>query len=278
MTANDWQLIINVAQVITAITAVAGVIVAALLGWRGLKLADRSVDRATKDHLSVRAMECSSSMTRVHRGVANIKGALHPYWKGDEFKKDMPRLTVIEQETRVHESKYLLDAELASLGTSLDGLSEIFDDADVTLSGGQSWTTQLELAKARMALIDLAFFPHYHSLIGEPDEWAVANPKEWLELQTLGPARKQRDRDPLQIALFHEWVSDHSFDDASDLANHSIMLLENMLEALNDQIIEMVGSVMRFALSDDVPSRPRRSVASERTAESRARQAALPAS
>ncbi|WP_415855212.1 hypothetical protein [Sinomonas sp. G460-2] len=247
MSAAIWQTFLDLSQIVTAAMAVAGVVVAAVLGWRGVRLAGSGVDRGIKDHLAARAMECSGAMTRVYREVAQLKGALHPYWKGEEFTEmEGERLTVIERESQVHERKYLLDAELAGLRASLDGMAHIFDGSVVESPGGQAWGEQVAVAKARTVLMDRAFFPHYFSLVTDDDGWGKDEPDLWLEVQTLGASSEPRDA--VQQKLFDEWFVGRGFDASDDLSQRSIALLEDMTLALNDQIVKITGQVLRYAL------------------------------
>lgn len=82
----DTELVSLVINLVTALSAVAGVVLATVLGSRAIAIASETVERASLDYAAGRADLITQSRVALFEAMAELKAAMHVFWKEDPRK------------------------------------------------------------------------------------------------------------------------------------------------------------------------------------------------
>lgn len=174
MTLAEWL------DVVVAVAAVAGVVVAAVLGSQGLKearrsaevsrrsveIADRTLRRAELDAACQRADVVNDALGVVIQQHGSVRAEMHPYWKRPDRPVVQPDGTVYtgpeeevlsSAEAATHKAIYSLEGAAAVLRSSIKALGHYPSQKD----------NEVELAIAWTEVVNRSVFPSYQSLIPE---------------------------------------------------------------------------------------------------------------
>lgn len=104
---------------IAALAGVVAVLVAAVLGWQGVRLARKALDRAKLDYIAERADVVADQLADLRRVMGRVDTALRPYWatKAADYAGNDPDYD------SVHGVFRELEASCGSLELSVRGLA-----------------------------------------------------------------------------------------------------------------------------------------------------------
>lgn len=239
---------------ITAAAAVAGVIVAVLLGLRAIRLASRTVDRSALDYAATRADLATHWRVSMNERMADVKANLHVYWKEDpslllaaDPNSERARELLEDRkvaEAEVHRSIYLLDSAAVRLKETLPSVqvrSGIGDDATDIGAEGQ------ERAAAIADFYTCSAMALYFTLV--PEKPVFTDPKvdpdafrrEFIQqLQQGGDSSVHRSI----IDEIDSWLMLQLRGEAGDQRTPEIIAINFIERFLDQNLADAVGNVV----------------------------------
>lgn len=252
-----------IVDTITAMSAVVGVIIAARLGQKAVRVARETVDRAERDYASSRVDAAGDAYANVIQAMANVKADLHIFWKGDldELKAssaDPQRIAVLEDrndgvEVEVHRDVYLLEGACVRLSRAVGAISLNHNSVQIPNPAA------VDRANAAIGLYYGSAFPHYLSVLSDDKKkiplplrqevsfinWFLAQ----LSLDTSNPLGKE-----LEVKAA-EWITEYlQTEDPSQSTAETIAInfisgfarreLSAALDAITDPVMEVCRPVI----------------------------------
>lgn len=153
----------------TALSAIAGVVVATLLGRKAVRVARETVDRAERDYAASRVDSVWDWHSKVVAEMADIRADLHIFWNGELQKKltsDPGSKEAQEIRARQHAAEVEVHRGVYRLKGSCDGLDSLVAGLRMNYNAAKL-PDQSNILRARAAILlySSSAMPHYLSLV-----------------------------------------------------------------------------------------------------------------
>lgn len=233
--SQNWQYVIDWAQVITAISAVVGVFVAAHLGRKGIHVARDSLRGMHDQHLAQRASDTVAAAGAVYEAVAAYKAACHPLFESGNLSPLEERQTGVD----MHAGIYQLRAATLVLKQQIAALSEHSGNN----AANADFSKLAKQAEADSDFVYAAAYPHYCAM-RETDGRISPERSQSEQLEgILHWIQPYTDSNPATSLKVEEWWAATKVKDSSKL--YTINLLEEAERELFHSVSELTTEVLQ---------------------------------